>query len=358
MTCERLASGWASSTRSVGARERRARRPRAAARRRSSRRSAGAGSPAARPATTRSPAITPSSEQQVAELQAEAEAERHLPRRDREAADDHARPLAPPAAQQQEQRERDPAARQHVQVPALLEPPRRARERGARDGRGPRRRPELARQQVGPEEREREREQEQQVVADDRRVRAVSRSARPACSRSARRRTRGCRAAARTGCSGRSRAAASRARGRPRRPASSAAAGRRGRAGCPSRGAPRAARTGRRRAAQPPSATSTTSRPRICGEDRHQAAMRRQSLLGCPPRNWRTGALPPATVRSMISRNSLLAAGVVAAAALVPASAASAAQVAPDVKQLKVTPSTVQGAGRPATPSSCPAARS
>lgn len=43
---------------------------------------------------------------------------------------------------------------------------------------------------------------------------------------------------------------------------------------------------------------------------------------------------------SMISRNSLLAAGVVAAAALVPASAASAAQVAPDVKQLKVTPTT------------------
>ncbi len=41
----------------------------------------------------------------------------------------------------------------------------------------------------------------------------------------------------------------------------------------------------------------------------------------------------------MISRHSLLAAGVVAAV-LVPASAASAAQVAPDVKQLKVTPST------------------
>jgi len=40
----------------------------------------------------------------------------------------------------------------------------------------------------------------------------------------------------------------------------------------------------------------------------------------------------------MISRNTLLAAGVAAAAALVPVSAASAAQVAPDVKKLKVTP--------------------
>ncbi len=40
----------------------------------------------------------------------------------------------------------------------------------------------------------------------------------------------------------------------------------------------------------------------------------------------------------MISRNALLAAGAIAAAALVPASAASAAQVAPDVTKLKVTP--------------------
>jgi hypothetical protein len=45
----------------------------------------------------------------------------------------------------------------------------------------------------------------------------------------------------------------------------------------------------------------------------------------------------PATVLSMISRNSLLAAGVLAAA-LVPVSAASAAKVAPDVTKLKVTP--------------------
>ena len=42
----------------------------------------------------------------------------------------------------------------------------------------------------------------------------------------------------------------------------------------------------------------------------------------------------------MISRTSLLAAGVIAAAALVPAAAASAAEVAPDVTQLKVTPTT------------------
>ena len=42
----------------------------------------------------------------------------------------------------------------------------------------------------------------------------------------------------------------------------------------------------------------------------------------------------------MISRNSLLAAGVVAAAVIAPVSAASAAQVAPDVEKLKVTPTT------------------
>ena len=43
---------------------------------------------------------------------------------------------------------------------------------------------------------------------------------------------------------------------------------------------------------------------------------------------------------SMISRNSLLAAGVIAAAAIAPVSAASAAQVAPDVTKLAVTPTT------------------
>jgi len=43
---------------------------------------------------------------------------------------------------------------------------------------------------------------------------------------------------------------------------------------------------------------------------------------------------------NMISRNSLLAAGVLAAAAIAPVSAASAAQVAPDVTKLAVAPTT------------------
>ncbi len=111
--------------------------------------------------------MPPSSEQQIGELQAEAEAERHLPCGDGEPADDHPGPLPPPAAQHQEQRQRDPAAGEHVQVAALLQPPRGAGERRARDGGGPPRRAQLARQQVRAEERQREREQEQQVVADD-----------------------------------------------------------------------------------------------------------------------------------------------------------------------------------------------
>ena len=83
---------------------------------------------------------------------------------------------APVAAQQQEQRQRYAAARDHVQVTVLLEPPRRVGERRARPrARRPGRRRARARaatrrrsQRVG--------EQEEQVVADDRRVRARARS--------------------------------------------------------------------------------------------------------------------------------------------------------------------------------------
>ena len=58
-----------------------------------------------------------------------------------------------------------------MQVPALLQAPRRARERRAAHRGRPRRSAQLAREQVPAEEGEREREEEEEVVADHRGVR-------------------------------------------------------------------------------------------------------------------------------------------------------------------------------------------
>ncbi len=110
--------------------------------------------------------------EQVQEHEPEREAERELPRGDEPAGEDRPRRAAPVAAQQQEQRERDPAAGDHVHVALLLQPPGRVREREAGDRRAGAADPELAREQPRAGEAQRVGEEKQRVVARDRGVRA------------------------------------------------------------------------------------------------------------------------------------------------------------------------------------------
>ena len=107
--------------------------------------------------------------EQVAELQAEREAEADLPCRHQPPGDDQCGGASPVAAQQQEQRERDAAGGDHVQVARLGHAVG-----GVGESRGGGRGAELAQtelacEQVAGDEAQRPGEQEQQVVADERR---------------------------------------------------------------------------------------------------------------------------------------------------------------------------------------------
>ena len=105
--------------------------------------------------------------EQVAELQAEREAEAHLPGRHQPPGDHESAGAPAVATQEQEQGERDAAGGDHVQVPGLGDPVGGIREGGAR-GRPPETpQAELACKQEGAEEAERPGEQEQQVVTDE-----------------------------------------------------------------------------------------------------------------------------------------------------------------------------------------------
>jgi hypothetical protein len=114
-------------------------------------------------------------QQQVRELDAQREPEEHLPRRDQPAGEDERRAPPPVAAHEQEERERDPAARDDREMPRLGQPERGVRERRSRDDGGEAGSAELACEEIRPEERERVREQEEQVVDDDRGVEALRR---------------------------------------------------------------------------------------------------------------------------------------------------------------------------------------
>ncbi len=104
--------------------------------------------------------------EQVAVLQAEREAEADLPGRD-EPAGEHQPARAPSVAtQEQEQRQRQPAGGDHVQVTGLGHAVGRVGEGHAGRGATEAAQSELACQQVGADEAQRPGEQEQQVVAD------------------------------------------------------------------------------------------------------------------------------------------------------------------------------------------------
>jgi len=108
-------------------------------------------------------------QQQVSELQPERESEAELPRRHKPAGQHEAAALVAISPQEQEQGQRDAAAREHVQVTILLESPGRVGVRGARDRRPGPSGAELAREQPRAQEAKRVGEQEEHVVAEHRR---------------------------------------------------------------------------------------------------------------------------------------------------------------------------------------------
>jgi len=110
----------------------------------------------------------------VREWQTEHPADRHLPDAHDPRPEQPPRPAQADTACRESDRQRDPAARDHLQVPVLLQPVGRVRERRARDRGSDRAQPQLAREQIGAEERQRVGEEEEQVVADHRRVRPAA----------------------------------------------------------------------------------------------------------------------------------------------------------------------------------------
>ena len=138
-------------------------------------------------------------EEQVGELEADREAQGHLPRGHEPPGDDGRRATSAIAAQQEKEGEWHSTAREHMQVPVLRELPRRIGKGGAHSRGADPSDPELAGEQVRAEERKHVGEEEEQVVAEQRRVRArPARTGRRARSRRAHRRTRACRRSART----------------------------------------------------------------------------------------------------------------------------------------------------------------
>jgi len=114
-------------------------------------------------------------EQQVCELEPERETESHLPGRHEPASDDRATAPAPVAAEEEVQRERDAAARDHMQMAGLHESPRRVRKcRAGRDA-APGPGAELAGKEECAEERQPVGEDDEEVVDNQRRVDAVRR---------------------------------------------------------------------------------------------------------------------------------------------------------------------------------------
>jgi hypothetical protein len=103
--------------------------------------------------------------EQVGERQPEREAERELPRGDRKRRQHEPRTPQAVATHPEREREWDPAARDHVHVPVLLEAEGREGESRPGDDRSRGPDPQLARQQVCAEEGQRVGEQEQHVVA-------------------------------------------------------------------------------------------------------------------------------------------------------------------------------------------------
>lgn len=120
-------------------------------------------------------------DQEVREREADAEAETDLPGRDRPAGQGPARtvragPVAAaqrPAvpARQHGQAQRDPAGGQHVEVPAVRQPPRREGPPDAGDDGSHPARTQLPYQGIRPDKGERVRDDVQDVVSKDRRLR-------------------------------------------------------------------------------------------------------------------------------------------------------------------------------------------
>ncbi len=106
---------------------------------------------------------------QIGELQPEREAEADLPGGDEPAGEHKPTRGAPVAAQQQEQRQGNAAAGDHVQVAGLGHAIGGVGERGPGDGRADPSGAQLAREQPGADEAQRPSRKEEQVVADERR---------------------------------------------------------------------------------------------------------------------------------------------------------------------------------------------
>ncbi len=110
----------------------------------------------------------------VGERQAEHPADRDLPCRHHPGPEQPPGPLQPHSTHGECDRQRDPAARDHLQMTVLFQPVGREGERRTRDRRSGRAEAELARQHICPEECERVGEDEEEVVADHGRVRAAA----------------------------------------------------------------------------------------------------------------------------------------------------------------------------------------
>ncbi len=106
--------------------------------------------------------------QQVRKLEPQREAQAELPGGHQPAGEHDPRARPAVAAQQQEERQRDAAARDHVQVAVHRGAERRVGEGHPHHRRGERAQAELPAEQVGARERERVGEHEQQVVASER----------------------------------------------------------------------------------------------------------------------------------------------------------------------------------------------
>ena len=126
--------------------------------------------------------------EQVGELETEREPQGHLPRRDQPAAEHEPWASPPVAAQEQEQRQWDAAAREHLQMAVLGEPPRCVRERCPCSNPSGPAGAQLAGKQIRAQERECVCEEEEQVVRHEGRVRpALTRTGPQAHSRPGRR---------------------------------------------------------------------------------------------------------------------------------------------------------------------------